>query len=221
MSDVKKGNSSNAKAVNYTVKISRQKGIRMRVTAHGELVVHANPFCTKEAIDKYVQDHVNEFNYQPSVRIFGRSFRIKKVKSQTSHVSYSENELLIQYKDKAEIETLYNRFLKKISKDVFSDVVDMVYFRFSDYEFEKPKIIIRNMKSSWGVCHPDKNSITLNSQLVHYPIDFIEYVICHEMIHLLEPNHSETFYRILKEVMPDYKRRLDLIETNEEKQYLV
>ena len=116
MSDVKKGNSSNAKAVNYTVKISRQKGIRMRVTAHGELVVHANPFCTKEAIDKYVQDHVNEFNYQPSVRIFGRSFRIKKVKSQTSHVSYSENELLIQYKDKAEIETLYNRFLKKISK---------------------------------------------------------------------------------------------------------
>ena len=97
----------------------------------------------------------------------------------------------------------------------------MVYFRFSDYEFEKPKIIIRNMKSSWGVCHPDKNSITLNSQLVHYPIDFIEYVICHEMIHLLEPNHSEAFYRILKEVMPDYKRRLDLIETNEEKQYLV
>ncbi|MGN1275405.1 MAG: M48 family metallopeptidase [Floccifex sp.] len=221
MSNVKKGNPSNAKQVNYTVKISRQKGIRMRVTAHGELVVHANPFCSVEAIEKYVEAHVNEFNYQPSVRIFGRSFRIKKVKSLTNRVSYSEDELLIQYKEKSDVESLYKRFLNQISKEVFKDILDMMYFRFSNYEFEKPKIIIRTMKSSWGICHPDKNSITLNSELVHYPVDFIEYVICHEMIHFIEPNHSEAFYKILKEVMPDYKRRIDLIETSEEKQYLM
>ena len=38
----------------YALKMTKQKGIRMRVTARGELVVHANPFCTKEMIDKYV-----------------------------------------------------------------------------------------------------------------------------------------------------------------------
>lgn len=221
MSDVIKGKPSNTEKPNYTVKISRQKGIRMRVTAHGELVVHANPFCTREAIDQYVMDHAHSFDYQPSVRLFGKSFRIKKIKSDVNRVSYSEDELLIQYTNKDDIEYLYKRFLVKISKETFVDIVDMMSYRISRFNINKPKIIIRNMKSSWGICHPDKNSITLNSELVHYPIDFIEYVICHELIHMVEPNHSQAFYQILEEVMPDYKRRLDLIETSEEKQYLM
>ena len=72
-----------------------------------------------------------------------------------------------------------------------------------------------------GICHPETNSITLNAELIHYPVEFIEYVVCHEFIHLLQPNHSPAFYDILKKVMPDYKRRIDLIETNNEKQYLM
>ena len=219
MSNVKKALQSNIP--DYTVKSSKQKGIRMRVTARGELVVHANPFCTKEDIDSFVLRHMNDIIYQPSVRLFGKSLKIRKGKGNSNNVSYGENELVIQYKDVSQIEDLYNRFLKKVSKEVFTDILDMVYLRFSDYQIEKPSIVIRNMKSSWGVCHLEKNQITLNAQLVHYPVDFIEYVICHEMIHFIEPNHSSSFYALLDEIMPDYKRRLDLIETNTEKQYLM
>ena len=43
----------------YALNMTKHKGIRMRVTARGELVVHANPFCTKEMIDKYVERHLD------------------------------------------------------------------------------------------------------------------------------------------------------------------
>lgn len=220
MSNVK-GKPLTEKIPSYTVKMTKQKGIRMRVTARGELVVHANPFVTKEDLDSFVLRHFNELEFTPNVHLFGKGLKLKKVKGNKNHVSYGDDELVIQYKDQSQIEDLYNRFLKKVSKEVFADILDMVYLRFSKYNIEKPNIIIRNMKSSWGVCHPEKNLITLNSELVHYPVDFIEYVICHEMIHLIEPNHSSSFYTVLDELMPDYKRRLDLIETNNEKQYLM
>ena len=205
----------------YTLKMSKQKGIRMRVSHTGELVVHANPFCTKEDIESFVLRHSHEFTYQQSILLFGKSFKVKKVKSQENHVSYSEDELLVQYQEKSQIENIYQTFIKQLSKDVLNDVLDMVYYRFQDEIIEKPGIMIRKMTSSWGVCHPDKKVITLNAELVHYPVEFIEYVICHELVHFIEPNHSDKFYEVLERVMPDYKRRLDLIETNTEKQYLM
>ena len=205
----------------YTLKVSKQKGIHMRVSQRGDLVVHANPFCTTEEVESFIQRHFHEFEYQQSIRLFGKSFKVRKVKSQTNHVSYSEDELLVQYKDQSQIENIYQKFIRQLSKEVLSDVLDMVYYNFSDILSEKPTLTIRHMTSSWGVCHPDKGTITLNAELIHYPVDFIEYVICHEFVHFIEPNHSDQFYKLLKQVMPDYRRRLDLIETSKEKQYLM
>ena len=208
----------------YALKMTKQKGIRMRVTARGELVVHANPFCSKEMIDKYVERHLDEVYFKakvPTVRLFGRSFQVKKIKGPTSHVTTCEDELIIQAKDEASMEKVFQQFLRANAKDVLCDISEMIFYRFQEYSITMPKVLIRKMTSSWGICHPETNSITLNAELIHYPVEFIEYVVCHEFIHLLQPNHSPAFYDILKKVMPDYKRRIDLIETNNEKQYLM
>lgn len=208
----------------YSVKITKQKGIRMRVTPQGKLIIHANPFCTKESIEKFIQEHVDELYFplkSSSVRLFGRSFQIRKVTGSSNHVSTCEHELIIQAKDCTLMEKVYQDFLKQTAKDVLSDISDMIFLRVQSILTKKPKILIRRMSSSWGVCHPDKGSITLNSELIHYPVEFIEYVICHEFIHMIEPNHSPAFYAQLCKVMPDYKRRIDLIETSNEKQYLM
>ena len=208
----------------YTLRITKQKGIRMRVSANGQLVVHANPFCSQEIIDKYVLTHYHEMYFQlkqPSVRLFGKSFQIRKVIGNTNHVSTCDNELIVQARDERSMEKVFEQFLKSNAQDVLNDISQMIFFRFQSFSLKMPKISIRKMKSSWGVCHPDKNEITLNFELIHYPIEFIEYVICHEFVHLIEPSHSTRFYTILSELMPDYKRRIDLIETSNEKQYLM
>lgn len=208
----------------YSLKMTNQKGIRMRVSARGELVVHANPFCSKEAIEKYISEHVDEI-YLPkkssSIRLFGKSYVIRKVKGSSNHVSICDHELLIIAKDETCMEKIFDSFLRQNAKDVLSDILDMIFLRFEKLLTKKPSLMIRRMKASWGICHPEKNEITLNLELIHYPVEFIEYVVCHELVHLIEPNHSKAFYEILDQVMPDYKRRIDLIEPSNEKQYLM
>ena len=67
------------------------------------------------------------------------------------------------------------------------------------------------MKSIWGSCTPAKNSITLNRKLIHYPFEFIEYVVLHEFVHFIQPNHSKAFYNIIENYMPDYKTRMEMV----------
>lgn len=69
----------------------------------------------------------------------------------------------------------------------------------------------RCRRTLWGSCSAS-GKITLNPQLVKAPRDCIDYVILHECCHLMEHNHSERFYRLMGQVMPeweDVKKRLD------------
>lgn len=224
MSNVRKDSCHSNDLPDYTVKISKQKGIRMRVTPRGDLVVHANPFCSQESIQRFVSLHAQKLKLEkiaPSILLFGKSFKVKEVKGKTNHVSTNEDELIIQHREISNAKDVYDNFLKQYAKEVFDDIAQMIMIRFKAYALEMPELKIKTLKKSWGICHPGQNYITLNLELVHYPVEFVEYVICHEFVHLLVANHSDEFYKILEKVMPDYKRRFDLIETGEEKQYLM
>lgn len=211
-------------SIDYVVKVSKRKGIRMSIAPGGELVVHADSFCTDDAIKQFVKQYTDKIKVQSHpgmVRLFGKSFKIKKAQGQTNHISTCEDEIIIQTKPNADETVVFNQFLSQYAKEVFEDIMDMTLLRFKDFSLSKPALKVRAMKRSWGICHPESNYITLNFALVHYPVEFVEYVICHKFVHLLEPNHSKRFYEILTKVMPDHKRRLDLIKEGEEKQYLM
>ena len=75
----------------------------------------------------------------------------------------------------------------------------------------KPDIRLMTMRTQWGNCSPS-GLLTLNTHLVKAPTICIDYVILHELCHLVEHNHSERFYQLLTQVMPDWevvKERLD------------
>jgi len=75
----------------------------------------------------------------------------------------------------------------------------------------QPDIRLVKMRTQWGNCSPS-GVLTLNPHLVKAPTICIDYVILHELCHLVEHNHSERFYQLLNQVMPDWaivKERLD------------
>ncbi|MFW9082697.1 M48 family metallopeptidase [Pseudomonas sp. P2757] len=75
----------------------------------------------------------------------------------------------------------------------------------------EPPLRIQTMQTQWGSCSPN-GRITLNPHLVKTPRECIDYVILHELCHIAEHNHSERFYRLMKQVMPHWekvKARLD------------
>lgn len=70
---------------------------------------------------------------------------------------------------------------------------------------EVSKYFLQRMKTRWGSCNPQARHIRLNTELIKKPKDLLEYVVVHEMAHLLEPNHSDRFVAILNEYYPTWR----------------
>jgi len=66
-------------------------------------------------------------------------------------------------------------------------------------------LYLRRMKSRWGSCNYDKATIRLNTELAKRPVRSLEYVIVHEMVHLLEPSHNMRFKSLMTKHLPTWK----------------
>jgi len=108
------------------------------------------------------------------------------------------------------IKSLLEGWYKEKAKEVFKSRLDAIMTQAIWIE-KAPEFRIFTMKTQWGSCSPN-GRITLNPLLVKTPRECIDYVILHELCHLVEHNHSERFYRLLSQVMPKWettKAKLD------------
>lgn len=204
--------------ITYTLVTKQVKNINMRISSKGEVVVSANPFVPMDKIDDFVSSKVSWIvKHQKSmiddkhIVLFGNSLKIRKTTGKYNHVSYDKDTLYVQCREQADPEKVIRQFLDKLCRDVFLDIATLTFRSLSDYHLEFPDVKIRDMKSRWGSCTPAKNSITLNRKLIHYPFEFIEYVVLHEFVHFIQPNHSKAFYNIIENYMPDYKTRMEMV----------
>lgn len=71
------------------------------------------------------------------------------------------------------------------------------------------RFFVQRMKTKWGSCNPAGKSIRLNTELVKKPQDCLEYIVVHEMLHLLEPTHNDRFIGLMDSFMPEWRHRRD------------
>ena len=71
----------------------------------------------------------------------------------------------------------------------------------------RPVIVLKTLKSAWGICRPKKKQITLNRRLALRPPDQIEYVVLHEYLHFWHVDHGAAFHREFDRLMPDNRER--------------
>jgi len=64
------------------------------------------------------------------------------------------------------------------------------------------RVFVQQMKTKWGSCNPRAGTIRLNTELAKKPRDCLEYIVVHELAHLLEPNHSARFVALMDQFMP-------------------
>lgn len=95
--------------------------------------------------------------------------------------------------------------------EVFNDVMAGCFRPFGRMGYKPPRLAIRTMKTRWGSLSV-KGTMTLNSDLVRTPRPCIEYVIVHELCHLVHKDHGPAFYRLLERLMPDWRRRKQRLE---------
>lgn len=106
----------------------------------------------------------------------------------------------VKYKDEL-IEYAFNEIIKLFDsyKNIFKRNDTVLKFR--------------KMKTRWGVCYLNKNAISLTKNIIHIPLELIEYVIIHEFCHFKHPNHSKDFYKEVGLYCFDYKKRVKKLKS--------
>ena len=152
-----------------------------------------------------------------SVQMLGKDMRIVFQEASRNSIEVDEKRITLYLKDVTNEEFAQKMFLrwwKKTAEDVFQNELDALYEKiFKKYEISKPDIYIRKMKTLWGSCTPSKSKVTFNNYLFKANIRCIQYVVLHELSHLLYPNHSKQFYDFLTVHMPDWKERKKQLDT--------
>ncbi|MCC5791345.1 MAG: M48 family metallopeptidase [Legionellaceae bacterium] len=162
------------------------------------------------------QEHLTPRKYisGESHYYLGKQYLLKIVESpdemQGVKLLRGKLEVLVKQKSPEAVKNLLVTWYKNRARETFPKIMsDMLEQTL--WVAERPSLRIQAMKTQWGSCSPN-GVITLNYHLVKAPKQFIQYVILHELCHLAEHNHSERFYRLMQQVMPDWektKERLD------------
>jgi len=119
-------------------------------------------------------------------------------------------EVYVSRKDAGHIKDVLDDWYKAKAKSVFLKRLDHVLDR-ALWVTEMPKFRVIKMQTQWGSCSP-QGTLVLNLCLVKAPTQCIDYVILHELCHLAEHNHSERFYQLMSQVMPDWESRKELLD---------
>ncbi len=98
-----------------------------------------------------------------------------------------------------------DKWKKQQALCLFHEHLKWCYQHFSR-EIPYPSLRIRKMKSRWGVCNTKLKVITLNTELITKELGCLDYVIFHELSHLVEANHSSRFWEVVAENCPEYKK---------------
>lgn len=212
----------------YTLQIKQVKNITMRINEDGQLLVTCNAYVPIHKIEALVMKkmkwilskqqrvmHHYKMHYEHIMLdsvfyLFGKPLQVVRIQSNHNKVRYDDKCFYVYYICEKDAHKCVMQFIKKMCIQNFTPVVDYYYQQLHDYSIPYPKIKFRTMKSRWGSCIPAKEQITLNMRMLHYPKEFMEYVVLHELVHFIQPNHSASFYQIILYHMLDYKNRMKL-----------
>lgn len=98
-----------------------------------------------------------------------------------------------------------DKWYKSKAKILFKERLDYNYNNFCR-KIPYPKLRIRKMTTRWGVCNVKTHIITLNLELIKRDIKYLDYVIIHELSHLIYGDHSRLFWNLVGENLPNYKK---------------
>ena len=173
-----------AGGIPYTLTYKNVKQIHLRVQAGGAVAVSAPFHLQPRTVDVLVA--------QKAVWI--RSAQAAQIRKQAALASV----------DSADSDEACLAYFQRIS--------DRIYPLCAALLKEKPRLRVKVMASRWGVCHLQKKTVTLNKVLINLPIEAAEYVLLHEYIHFLHPDHQRAFHETMRRLMPDCKERRKLLQ---------
>ena len=200
----------------FNVFITRKnnKNMYLRVKKDG-IYISCNYFVTATMIKSFIMK-----NEEDIIRMYETVQRKEKKNEEFYYLGNNYDVVVLNTVSKIEFvgnqvfvknKTYLNTFLKNECERIFNERVKICYNLFEE-DIPYPKVMIGKMKRKWGYCNKRQELIKLNSELIKYSIDEIDYVIIHELCHFLEFNHSKNFWNYVKKYKPNYKENTKVLK---------
>jgi predicted metal-dependent hydrolase len=161
-------------------------------------------------------DYFNSFPSTPSPRRYvsgeshfylGRQYRLKIIQDTIPVVKANRGLFVVHAvsRDAESISKQLDHWYRQHAEVIFAEVLQAVLPKFKRLKINSPELLIRKMTKRWGSC-TTKGKVILNLELIKAPKGCIEYVIIHELCHLVYHNHQRKFQQLLLRMMPDWKK---------------
>lgn len=203
----------------YQLTTKNIKSITLRVDKNGIVKVSAPRRVSRAHIDDFVARHkewiarkiegTQRYADGAIVKYFGESYILQINFGAKNSVREAQNlfgektlEIALTRLDSANIRKLIFKWYRQKSHNLLWQIVQ----RYKNaINREVRRISLREMTTKWGSCNYRNAKISLNIALFRKPQICIEYVLLHELVHLIHPNHGKGFYAMLGELMPHWR----------------
>ena len=218
--------------IDYELLRMNRKSLEIAVHPDKSVVVKAPSNSTLEAIEEKIKKrarwikrqiaYFNQFDLRTPDRKYvggeshlylGRKYRLKIEMSDKDKVLLKNRYFCIETSSDQpdHIKELMDSWYRRHAKMYLSKIFDDCWDDFKKDGLNRPNLKIQKMDKRWGSLS-GKEQLTLNVNLIQTPKKCIEYVITHELCHLIHHNHGTEFYKLLDRTMPDWMKRKHKLE---------
>lgn len=185
------------------------KNTYVRVKEDLKIYVTTSYFVSKRQIITLLDNHITDLR-----KMISKQEKVKEKQEEFYYLGKKYDIIIVPTFKNIEIdnnriytpnERTLDNWLKKNTAILFQTRLDLIYPKFIE-NIPYPNLKIRKMTTRWGVCNRVKKNITLNSELMKYGIDQIDYVIIHELSHFVHFDHSKEFWKTVEQYCPNYKK---------------
>ncbi len=216
--------------MNVEVVRSKRKTMSIQVYRDQRILIRAPLRCKESDILGFLDKNRNwvesklhdsrkypgltESNYSDggTLWLLGKPLPITVIQHDLNRIVHQGKQLMVYQTVVTDIKKtarMISKWKRDYAAGIFQNRLSSWYEKFPD-DLKEYKLRLRKMKRQWGNCN-HLGVITINSQLVRYPLDCIDYVLVHELVHLKYLHHGKAFYQLLETVMPDWqKHKLNL-----------
>ena len=167
-----------------------------------------------QGIEKYRQmpkfhETLSKFCDGETMLLFGKMLKIKNVKDDKFFVDFDNEYLYIHRCDNRGIKKRFEQWMRMFRLNTMNEFRTENFQKFKkfNYKINLPSIIFKNMRARWGSCNFKRGEITINDVMMKVEKPLIDFVLCHEIAHLVYSCHNKNFYNLLTAVLPDWRER--------------
>lgn len=219
-----------SRVIDYEVSFSDRKTLGITVTPTSEVLVKAPASANREKIKQVLQKRaawiikqqsfflsfqprLTERNYVSGEThlYLGRQYRLMIEEASQDSVKLLHGEIRVETTDRDKVKELMKAWYLQLARKKFEKIASELILKFRSEGVVPNSVVIRDMALRWGSCTPN-GKIILNPELIKAPKGCIEYVIIHELCHLVHPDHSPAFFRLQSRYMPDWEKWKEKLE---------